>query len=160
MKKAFPLILLCMAVGGCNPDTGGQGDTPSSGDANVTVQTPVGAGPSVAALPLQLGYYVRSDLSCEQATGDDLYLLTSKGRGSSREFCTFQLITPDRESTLEVVEVCEDLASGGKAAPTTVKYKLLGEAAFLAKDDSGWEIEARFCPQESLPEPWRSKEIK
>jgi hypothetical protein len=156
MNKALPLTLLCIAFAGCGPGKDDKGGAPGTAS---NAQTEVPAKATVAGLPLLAGHYVASHVPCEQATADTVFLVTGKGRRSALEACAFESIVPGNEGTFKVVERCEDLASGSKSAPTTLGYQLQDETAFLAKDGVGWELEARHCPQQSLPEPWRSEAI-
>lgn len=107
----------------------------------------------VSALPLERGFYVRSDATCRTASLDTLALLTRQGLQWSGSACTFGRIEKLGPTTYRVEQTCD---GPGKATAT---WQIRSPTAFSFKDANGWEHTASLCPQKSLPEPWRSNDV-
>lgn len=119
------------------------------------------AGPSAttaAALPLQRGYYVASDVACADASNATLALLHRHGLNASREACTFAGIEPLGPDRYRIIEQCSQIGIGEESR-WTVHWQLLSHESFLRTLDTGWTSQMRYCPQQALPEPWRDTDI-
>lgn len=116
----------------------------------------------VGGLPLRLGFYVANDAECATASNATLTIMRRDGYSGSRYSCTFGAIEKTGETSYRVTESCTERGGlGGSAeARTSVRnYEVTDVENFSAKSDSGWESNARFCPQSTLPEPWRDNDI-
>lgn len=109
------------------------------------------------SLPLRQGYYVIADTPCGSASNATLSLLSRSGFGASRGDGAFTKIVPTgsaiwRVTTSTIVE--------GSSRPqiSTVTIKADGPAAYTMTNDFG-AFTYRYCPQASLPEPWRTNDL-
>lgn len=114
------------------------------------------AGP-VDALPLEPGYYVRTDESCGDASAAGVHLVSRAGLRWVTSHCLFERIEHLGGSRYRVLQSCGDHHG---AAEATALYEVPDRDSFSFRDDAGWEHAARRCPQEQLPEPWRSEDLR
>lgn len=112
----------------------------------------------VTSLPLQRGFYVNAPTACAQASNATLILVTRQGMNVSRIITKFRKIDKVGPTTYVVTAVSEDL-EGRASPPTTVTYEIPNTTSFRGRDaNRGYEY--RYCPQASLPEPWRNNDIR
>ena len=114
---------------------------------------------TIAALPLKRGYYVESDTPCGQASNATTSLLRRAGIGGARDFCEFKKIEQTGPNTYRVTEACGDLQDSAPPETSTSIYTLTGDIAFTAKSEHGWERNARYCAQSTMPPDWRANDI-
>ncbi len=114
---------------------------------------------TIAALPLKRGYYVESDTPCGQASNATTTLLRREGIGGARDFCEFKKIEQTGPDTYRVTEACRDLQDNAPPETSTSLYTLTGDTAFTAKSEHGWERNARYCAQSTMPPDWRANDI-
>lgn len=145
-------ILLCLLTAACKPSSSPQ--TPQDAPG-LTVQ---GTQPA-AILPLQRGYYVASDTPCALASNSTLLLLRRNGIGGARYFCEFRRIEQTRPTVYVVEEVCADF-QGSASETRYLQYVLENNNRFLAKDQNGIVLDARYCAQSELPPDWRNTDIR
>jgi hypothetical protein len=114
--------------------------------------------PSYAAggdiVPLQHGYYVR-DTTCNNASRGSLELFLGNSFGVN---CSINRIENLGNNTFRITETCDDSRGDRKFTSTNV-YQIINRTEFLATfslDETHHENHYRYCPQSSLPEPWRS----
>lgn len=124
--------------------------------------SPSPSGERAAGLPLRLGFYVSSDVSCSQASNATLQLLRREGINTSRTPCDFSRIEKAGDNRYRVTETCTELGGWGDGeqhvSTNTAIYEILSETRFKVMGDS-WESTMQYCPQSSLPEPWRDNDI-
>lgn len=144
------ILLLCLVTAACEASPPPQ----ALQDAPPTVQSPR----PVASLPLQRGYYVASDTPCAQASNATLLLLRRNGIGGARYFCKFKHIEQTGPAIYLVEEACADF-QGGAAEIRHLHYALEDNARFLARDQNGIVLDARYCAQSELPPDWRDTDI-
>lgn len=155
MKKTtiglLPVGLLLVMGTACN---GTVDAAPSSASAVAAAAT----GP-VEELPLRRGFYVRTDATCGTASNATLALVRRDGITS----CDFTSIERIGESRYRVKESC-----AVRGAPpgheherdeSTQEYEILSETRYRLTFEYGETVEFNFCPQDSLPEPWRDNDI-
>jgi len=173
MSKAHslvvPLLLVWLSACGQNTVTAEtvSGDAPGGGAvANEAAApaapetTPAKAqAATIAALPLKRGYYVESDTPCGQASNATTTLLRREGIGGARDFCEFKKIEQTGPDTYRVTEACRDLQDNAPPETSTSLYTLTGDTAFTAKSEHGWERNARYCAQSTMPPDWRANDI-
>lgn len=146
-----PVGLLLVMVTACNA-------TVDAAPATEGGQEPESLG-IVDALPLQRGFYVRTDATCGTASNATLALVKRNGITS----CDFTHIERIGESRYRVKESC-----AVRGAPpgheherdeSTQEYEILAENRYRLTFEYGETVEFNFCPQDSLPEPWRDNDI-
>lgn len=142
----LPLLLVaCDAAGEAQPEAA----------AAAAEAGPV-ATETVDALPLRRGFYVRNDDTCAAASNATLALVRRDGITS----CDFSAIERIGQSRYRVQETCREHQG---PAPSTYKltqeYEILAEDRYRVTYEYGETVEFGFCPQQSLPEPWRSNDI-
>ena len=127
------------------------------------IGAPAGGSTAMARLPLRLGFYVASDVSCAGASNATLLLLHRDGINTSRVPCDFERVEQVDAGRYSVTTRCVE---GGAAWGTeeqvdisTSTYEILDETSFRTISEDGWETTARHCAQSSLPEPWRDNDI-
>lgn len=108
---------------------------------------------TVRELPLDRGFYVRTDETCRTASAAGLAMLTREGLRWMDSACTFGKIEKTGPTTYRVVQTCDG------PGRVTATWEIRDRTSFSFKDTEGWEHAARFCAQRSLPEPWRSNDI-
>ena len=149
MKQALaatpaPLALLLLL--GCQPDAAaGPAPTPPAA-------TPEG----IDALPLDFGYYVRTDEPCDDATSAGVHLVNRAGMRWVTSFCLYERIERTGANRYRVHQRCGDHGGTGLEV---ADYEIPDRTSFSFRSDSGWEHAARLCPQREMPEPWRSEDI-
>ncbi|WP_228243636.1 hypothetical protein [Porphyrobacter sp. GA68] len=122
----------------------------AAGTTPATAASP--GGEAIDSLPLRRGYYVASDTPCAQASNATLMLVSREGVSASRSSCELLRITRRGARQFEVRERCD-----GENRITS--YDIPANDRFTSTSEDGWSNSARFCPQASLPEPWRDNDI-
>ena len=140
------------------------GDTPAVGAVTAVPPAPEAVpakaqAATIAALPLKRGYYVESDTPCGQASNATTTLLRREGIGGARDFCEFKKIEQTGPHAYRVTEACGDLQDNAPPETSTSLYTLTGDTAFTAKSEHGWERNARYCAQSTMPPDWRANDI-
>lgn len=102
-------------------------------------------------LPLRGGYYVEGGVACGNASNATLSLLTLEGLAFGRDFCALPDIVAVGRNDFDIAEDCgSDME--------TVRWTLESNG-FSRRFSTGETVSYRYCPQASLPEPWRSNDI-
>lgn len=119
-------------------------------------QGPAPSGPKlVDELPLTRGYYVEGG-DCARASNATLTLNTGDGLNGARARCTFTRIEQVGARRYDVTERCVHLR--GEEEERALSITVEDQTSYtLGVDGSTWH--SKHCPQESLPEPWRSNDI-
>ncbi|MBC7158966.1 MAG: hypothetical protein H5U21_02830 [Porphyrobacter sp.] len=117
----------------------------------------------MAALPLELGFYVPADIACSDASNATLSLLRRTGINTSRVPCDFTAVEPLGGNRFRVTERC---SSGGPAwgtpeevSTSTATYAIATPTRFRIESEGGHAVTMQHCPQGELPDPWRSNDI-
>ena len=116
----------------------------------------------IGSLPLRLGYYVADGTACDKATDATLTLLRRDGYGGARFICTYGKIEKTGPTSFRVEESCKEMGGFGGERPAQKSkrtYNVPNDASFISKSDAGWENKSRFCPQQTLPAPWKDNDI-
>jgi len=131
--------------------------------ANAAVAQPAQPEAAARGLPLRTGFYVASDTACGNASNATLMLVRRDGYNGSRYACDFKTVEKTGATSYRVVEQCSELGGFGGDSPepwtSTVRYEVPNDRTFTARQDDGSASAARYCPQSSLPEPWRDNDI-
>jgi hypothetical protein len=133
-----------------------------SAASNVSVNEGDDGSVIVGGLPLRLGFYVSAATDCAGASNATITLIRRDGYSGSRYNCSFGPIQKTGAKTYRVTESCteaEGFATREGAQTSVRTYDIADSESFSAKSDNGWGNNARFCPQSSLPEPWRTNDI-
>lgn len=121
-------------------------------------------------LPLQLGFYVAADTPCANASNATLLLLRADGIGGARDFCQFLSIRQLSAQDFLVTESCADFQAS-EAEQRLVRYQIIDAVSFklsrvntdqpVLSQPSDTEVfyQGFYCPQSSLPEPWRDNDL-
>lgn len=114
------------------------------------------AAPALAdGLPLPRGYYVDAGTPCAQASNFSTYLLTRDSLRMGREQCRFGTIQHEETRLFIVQERC------GGQAPYHYGWVIdADKKGFHRTGPELSETRVRFCAQKSMPEPWRSNDIR
>lgn len=112
-------------------------------------------------LPLQRGFYVNTRATCAQASNATLQLVTRDGMNVSQAATKFAKVQKVGPTTYQVTQTVEFLRGGGGAPskPEVQVYEVPSSTAFSFKNAAG-SFSFRYCPQSSLPDPWRSNDIR
>ena len=142
--------LVLLALPGCRPDAVAAAGQPAGEPAG----EPAGAS---AALPLEHGYYVRTDETCADASSAGVHLLNATGLRWVTSYCVFDRIERTGETSWRVHQSCGDRHPAGQEV---AEYEIPDRRSFSFTTEHGWEHAARLCPQQEMPEPWRSEDIR
>jgi len=121
--------------------------------------------PAITELPLERGYYVRTDATCATASNATTALLRRQGLYWGGSFCTFHGIEQTGPNTFRVKQFCSDPRAPTPPTPipadwlTTADWVIKDRTSFSFKDSEGWEHEARLCAQQSMPAEYRRNNI-
>jgi len=141
------------------PVTNAATNEPAFATASATSVPPQLQPTRVKMLPLKRGYYVASDTPCSEASNATVSLLRRNGIGGARDFCEFKKIEQTGKNTYRVTQACGDFQDETAAADVTATYTLTGDTRFTSKSPDGWEQNARYCAQSSMPPDWRANDI-
>ncbi|MBI5132325.1 MAG: hypothetical protein HZA66_23025 [Rhodopseudomonas palustris] len=115
--------------------------------------------PSSQALPLQRGYYVRSDTACRRASNATLSLFNGQSLGSAHVECkppTIQMISENHYRIADICRTTQVENGAWEAINTTIEIKSRTE--FVSTTPAG-EFHYRYCVQSDLPTPWSAVDI-
>ena len=140
--------------------------------ALILLQPLTACGPASAEnpLPLQLGFYVAADTPCANASNATLLLLRADGIGGARDFCQFLSIRQLSAQDFLVTESCADFQAS-EAEQRLVRYQIIDAVSFKLSRataeqpvlsqpiDTDVFYQGYYCPQSSLPEPWRDNDL-
>lgn len=118
---------------------------------------PATAGAALKTLPLQRGYYVNAGTPCGDASAATLVLVRRTGIGNEQGLDRFRRVEKIGPATWRVT--AERIDNDGRAEGTSVStYEITGPARYRQKNEFG-VFAMRFCPQKTLPAPWRANRI-
>lgn len=143
LAGALPLALVA-----CHAADGGGGEAVAGQVAEAAVET------EVDALPLQRGYYVRTDDACGTASRATLALVRRDGISG----CSFEHIEKIGASRYRVRENCME-PQAPEPYEVVQEYEVLAGDRYRVTFEYGESAEFRHCPQASLPDPWRDNDI-
>jgi hypothetical protein len=120
---------------------------------------------AITELPLDRGYYVRTDATCATASNATAALLRRQGLYWDGSFCSFHGIEQTGPNTFRVKQFCSDPRAPEPPTPipadwlVTAEWVIKDRASFSFKDSEGWEHEARLCAQQSMPADYSRNNI-
>jgi hypothetical protein len=111
------------------------------------------------SLPMERGYYVRNNTSCQQASNATITLYDGISFGSAHLECRKPVIQKLADGSHQITEQCrETQGRGGPWTAFTAKYAVLSRTEFIGT--TPYEKAAyRYCKQSDLPEPWRTNDL-
>lgn len=112
----------------------------------------------VPELPLERGFYVRTDDTCATASNATAAVLGREGLFWSTSACNFRKIEQTGATTFRVEQACGDLRDQA-TAPALAEWVVTDRTSFRFIDDAGWEHEARLCAQQDMPADFRDMDI-
>lgn len=164
---AFATCLLAAIVQACSPaGEAAAGAGVAAPPAAAPAPAPAPAAPvaapaqaSDAGLPIRTGYYVNTEVECGGASNATLALVRRDGISA----CEFTRIDRTADARYRVAERCHDHQAppGSEGAYFGIEqdYEVLGDGRYRIVFEYGGTSEFRFCPQDTLPEPWRDNDI-
>jgi hypothetical protein len=112
------------------------------------------------SLPIERGYYVRSDTPCGQASNATITLYDGISFGHAQVECQKPAIRKLADGTQQITERCRDMQGrGGPWTVFTAKYAVLSRTEFLGMT-AFEKAPYRYCRQSDLPEPWRTNDLR
>lgn len=123
-------------------------------EAGVEQVAETAAGTVVEALPLQRGYYVRTDDECGTASRATLALVRRDGISG----CSFEHVERTGASRYRARERCTEPQAPGPYE-VVQEYEVLAGDRYRVTFEYGESAEFRHCPQHSLPDTWRDNDI-
>ncbi|WP_374012832.1 hypothetical protein [Pseudoxanthomonas koreensis] len=127
-----------------------------AGAADTAADTAATPG-QIDTLPLERGYYVRTDDTCATASGATTALLRREGLFWGGSFCRFAGIEQTGPTTFRVQQACGD--HHGAPEPTPAEWVITDRTSFSLRDSEGWEHAARLCAQQDMPVHFRDTDI-
>ena len=126
-------------------------------DSNAQVSVSANAGAN--SLPIERGYYVRSDTPCEQASNATLTLYNGMSFGQAHAECRKSATRKLDDGSYQITEQCRDTQGrGGTWTPLTTGYAVVSRTEF--RSTSPFEKASyRICKQSDLPEPWSTNDV-
>lgn len=146
--RSYPVTLMLLA-----------GLTSACGQGAAIAEAVAETADAIGTLPLKRGFYVATDTPCDQASNATLQLVTSRGINGARTICMFRTIDQTGPDTYRATEDCHDIQGDKPTDVRVVTYTLKGDEQFSFRNEHGWESSVRYCPQSSLPDPWRDNDI-
>ena len=151
-------LALACSVSAMLAACGAQADAPAGATPAPSAETTGAHGDTavVDGLPLRRGYYVRVEDACGEASRATLALVRRDGMSG----CSFDRIERIGEGRYRATETCQEV-QGPQPSTYEVEqeYEVLAEDRYRVNFEGGGSSEFRFCPQDSLPEPWRDNDI-
>jgi hypothetical protein len=135
-----------------------------SGMRNVTILAAaaiLSAATAVRAdsLPIERGYYVRSDTPCQQASNATITLYNGVSFGHAHVECRKPAIQTLADGSYQITEPCRD--TQGRSSPWTAftaKYAVLSRTEVISTTPYE-KASYRYCKQSDLPEAWRTIDL-
>lgn len=109
-------------------------------------------------LPLQAGFYVSSDTTCDKASNATLLLLQKEGIGGARYFCNFTKISKLDFKRFDVEEECVYFQSNDRTLNKN-QYEIINTKKFIISNQGKNILIANYCSKDQLPLPWRNENI-
>lgn len=129
--------------------------SPHDSNAQVSLTTDARAD----SLPIEQGYYVRSDTPCQQASNATLTHYNGKSFGQAHLECRAPTIRKLGDGSYQVAEQCRDTQGrSGAWTPLTIGYAVVSRTAFISTTPFE-KAKYRICKQSDLPEPWSTSDL-
>lgn len=109
-----------------------------------------------SVLPLERGFFVPAGLDCSEASSATLLLFTGSEFITSEAVCQIAIRSED-DGLFTCDEAC--VMSGSEATINNRIRVLVHDSWHFDLQGGGRDKAYDFCPQEYLPEPWRSNDL-
>jgi hypothetical protein len=111
------------------------------------------------SLPIERGYYVRSDTPCQQASNATITLYNGISFGHAHVECRKPTIRKLADGSYQITERCKDTQGpGGPWTVFTARYDVVGRTEFIGKTPYE-KASCKYCKQSDLPEPWSTNDL-
>jgi hypothetical protein len=106
------------------------------------------------SLPIERGYYVRTDTPCQRASNATITLYNGISFGHAHVECRKPAIRRLADGSHQITEQCRDgQGRGGPWTAFTARYAVPSQTEFVGT--TAYEKASyRRCKQSDLPEPW------
>jgi hypothetical protein len=123
----------------------------------VTLSAATAAGAD--SLPIERGYYVRSDTPCQQASTATITLYNGVSFGHAHVECRKPAIRILADRSYQIAEQCRDTqGSGGRWTAFAAKYAVPSRTE-VTSITPYQKAAYRYCKQSDLPEPWSTIDL-
>ncbi|SHL98792.1 hypothetical protein SAMN05444159_7377 [Bradyrhizobium lablabi] len=111
------------------------------------------------SVPVERGYYVRSDTPCQQASNATITLFNGISFGNAHLECRKPAIQKLADGSFQITEHCRDTQGrGGPWTALTTTYAVPSRTEFMRMTPYG-KASFRYCKQSDLPEPWSTTDL-
>lgn|SRR6185437_2882990 len=115
-------------------------------------------GPALAdILPLKRGYYVVTDIPCQEASNADISLYTGEYFGYAHLECQKSAVKKLQDGSYQVTALCRDMQGEGPWQKSKSTYEVNSRTDFTVTSQ-GSRVAYRYCPQSDLPSPWHEND--
>jgi hypothetical protein len=119
----------------------------------------VAAARAADSLPLERGYYVRSDTPCERASNATITLYNGASFGFAHAECNKPVIRKQADGTYQTATRCRDMQGrGGPSETFKSRYAVKSRTEFV-ETTSDATFSFRYCKQPDLPDPWNTNDL-
>lgn len=112
----------------------------------------------VDKLPLSAGFYVAHGTSCAEASNATLTLVGGRTFNWPQQACAVQSIEQAGPTTYSVTMDCEATADF-PAETLSIKLEIPNDTEYGLSFEAEPPAMSSFCPQDEMPEPWRSNDL-
>ena len=124
-------------------------------NSNAQVSISAGAG----SLPIERGYYVRSDTPCAQASNATLTFYDGMSFGQAHAECRKSATRKLDDGSYQITEQCRDTQGRGETwTPLATGYAVVSRTEFISTSPFE-KASYRICKQSDLPEPWSTNDV-
>ncbi len=114
----------------------------------------------VDSLPIERGYYVRSNSSCQQASNATIMLYDGISFGTAHVECRNHSIQKLADGSHQITERCRDTqVDGGPWTAFTASYAVVSRNEYVGTTPFE-KASYRYCKQADLPGPWGTNDIR
>ena len=111
------------------------------------------------SLPLQRGYYVQSDTSCQRASNATISLYDGVSFGAAHVECRKPVIRKTPDGTYQMTERCRDMQGNGASWETFKSSYVFKSRTEFVETTSYGTFSFRYCKQSDLSEPWSTNDL-
>jgi hypothetical protein len=116
--------------------------------------------PEADSLPIERGYYVRSDSPCDQASNATITLYNGISFGTAHLECREPAIQKLADGSHQITEQCRDTqVDGGPWTAFTARYAVQSPTEFI-ETTPFQKTSYKYCKQSDLPGPWRTNDLR
>ncbi|SHI13619.1 hypothetical protein SAMN05443248_8566 [Bradyrhizobium erythrophlei] len=114
----------------------------------------------VDSLPIERGYYVRSDSPCQQASNATIMFYDGISFGTAHVECRNHSIQKLADGSHQIAEQCRDTqVDGGPWTALTASYAVVSRTEYIGTTPFE-KASYRYCKQADLPGPWGTNDLR